>query len=308
MKYPNPRMLLFIGLADAYAAATEYIKFPKDAEVLKEALEFKKFLAHPSLDHHAGFYTDDTEMSAANAHVLIENSAPLTPLMFADAYVREFLRGGKRKGYSASFQALLESGLTSGQELLAKIEPSSKRNGAAMRAVPLGVLKTVEEVLAVAEIQAKVTHNTHEGIFSARTVALMSHFALYEDKPLSGLADYCFERLPLPDLQRFRKVFLHPWPGGPVQSNERDTVAITTVHAVMSLLTQSSCLMDLLKKALQLGGDTDSVAAIAWGIASSRYQNETLPEFLALELEGGSPKTGAKYLCETSEALMAKYA
>ncbi len=209
MKHRNDRLLVYIGIADAYAAATEYLKFPQDQASQDVALRFEGYVSHPTYGIGAGFYTDDTEMSVANAQVLIVQGVSCAPQHFADAYVNEFVYGGRRKGYSRHFQRFLES-VQDGTEFLTKIRPDSNKNGAAMRAMPIGVLPDVLEVISVATMQARLTHNTPEGRFSSRAVAVMSHAALYTDVPLAKLGDCCVGSLPAEDIERFGHVFLEP--------------------------------------------------------------------------------------------------
>lgn len=302
MRNSNPNMLLYIGMGDAYAAAVEYNNTLHDA-----CLMFQQYLSHPTHRNVPGTYTDDTEMSAANAKVLLQYDEPFRPLMFADAYVHEFRRGGCRNGYSRGFQGVLER-VHSGNEFLLTVRPDSNKNGAAMRSVPFGVLPTVEQVLAVATLQARITHDTLEGRFSARAVALMSHAVLYEDMIfLPDLGEYCKQHLPKGDVNCFGYVFDEPWSKGPVKEYHGASVAITTVHAVVDVLARENSLMGIMKRIITWGGDTDSVAAIAWGIASARYQDEKLPAFMERDLEGGNSKTGAVYLRLLGEKLMYKY-
>src|SRR3989344_3663878 len=138
MRYSNPNMLVYIAMADAYAVAVEH-----NRTLEEKCLEFKEYLAHPKHGLPASSYTDDTEMSVGNTQVLLRYDEPFNQLMFADGYVTEFQRGGRRKGYSRGFQGVLEQART-GKELLALIDPISVKNGAAMRAVPIGVLTTRE--------------------------------------------------------------------------------------------------------------------------------------------------------------------
>ncbi len=300
-------MLLFIGIGDAFAAGVEYVDNHKNPELIKRALEFEEYVQHPThSDLFPGAYTDDTEMSVANARVLVEHDFPYNNLMFADSYVREFLRGGGRKGYSRQFQSFLE-GLKSGEEFLARINPNSNKNGAAMRAVPFGVLRTIGHVLEVAELQAKITHNTPEGIFSSRVVALMSHFSLYEDGPLSDLPDYCRSHLPSDSVKIFNKVFTSRWPNSAIDSRLYGSVAIATVHAAIDALTHQKTLLDMMRQIINWGGDTDTVAAIVWGIGSARLRNEEIPDFMESNLERGNENTGAKYLRGIGKVLMEKF-
>lgn len=309
MRYPDDNLLLRIGMADAYAAGAEYLKFPRDNDVRDACLKFQAYVGHPTHGHAPGVYTDDTEMSVANARVLIENEPPYTAEMFANAYVAEFARGNRRNGYAREFQAFLES-VKTGTEFLEKIHPDSYKNGAAMRAVPIGVLRTIPEVLDVATTQARLTHNTFAGCFSARAVALMSHYALYENEPLSSIRGYCLRNLSKDDCRAFGYMFGigAPWSGKPVERTKFVSTAAATVHAVVHLLTRESSLMKMLERLILWGGDTDSVAAIAWGIASPRFQNEQLPDFMEYRLEKGNPYTGAKYLHDLGTQLMTKFA
>lgn len=308
MRNPNRNMLLAIAMGDAYAAATEYIKHPRDDDTRELALLLVGYVGHPSHDMKLAAYTDDAEMSVANARVLTQETSPYTSHMFADAYVAEFQYGGRRNGYSRRFQKLLES-VRSGKELLASINPISNKNGAAMRSVPIGVLSSVHDVLEVATLQARITHDTPEGRFSARAVALMSRFALYEEGEFGApLASYLCEHLPKEDVTKFGRIFRERWDGGPVCGRADTSVAITTVHAVFDLLAHQPSMLDILMQTIRWGGDTDSVAAIAWGIKSARENIDHLPEFFARELEGGNPRTGQERLRNLGENLMSRFA
>lgn len=307
MQWRYDDLLVRIAVADAYAMGTEYIRYERHSGVVRAALAFKGYVQHPThVETLPGMYTDDTEMSVANANVLLASDGPYTKETFADAYVREFKYGGGRKGYSRGFQSLLES-VDSGEELLARVRAGSKKNGAAMRAAVIGVLPTVAQVLEAATVQASVTHDTPEGRFSARMVALMAHGALYaEDLPLDMMATYCVMHLPRCDHGFLGEILERPWKGRVVGTKTRP-VSLTTVHAVFRAVTTGTSLMDMLRMIIEWGGDTDSVAAITWGIASPRFRSEKLPEFMERDLEGGSPRTGAVRLRALGTALMDKY-
>lgn len=305
MRFRNNIMLLCIGMGDAYGMATEYIKLPRDNDVRAQSLRLVGYVKHPTHQDHPGLYTDDTEMSAANTRVLIAHEAPYTKLQFADAYVAEFARGGRRKGYSRGFQALLEE-ISSGTELLERLRPDSDKNGAAMRAVPFGVIREIGPMLEIATLQATITHDTPVGRFSARAVALMSHYALYESGPLNRIGTYCADLLP-PEDAEFLKIFNKPWPGVPVVGGPYGSIGLTSVWSVAHLVSQERSLKDILLRAIRWGGDVDSTAAISWGIASARYQDEVLPEFFHRDLELGNPHTGAPYLIDLGTQLMNKY-
>lgn len=307
MKNPNPNMLLRIGQADACAAACEYLKPRHCRKVTERTVRFTKYVQHPThLDVAPGQYTDDAEMSTANALVLIENGPTYTAYMYADAWVREFARSGGRKGYARGFQKFLE-GVKTGQEFIDRCKGDSDKNGAAMRAAPFGVLPTPELVVQQAILQAMPTHFTPDGLYSSCAVALASHFALHSDEPLSRLPDFLGAHLPPEYLRDNQWTYRTRWPGGEVHRARGKSVALNTVHAAFDQIIHGTSLMGMLKQAIEWGGDTDSVAAIIWGVASARYQDERLPAFLERDLERGDPRTGAAYLKDVGRRLMDKF-
>ncbi len=309
MRNPNPKMLLRIAQGDAYAMAVEYCKRTEHPELFEAVLKFERFHKHPT--HHKlnpGMYTDDTQMSIAVTEALIRDASGcywqnyLTTETFARHFFEAFKRD-PRDGYSRNFQEILERSKTL-DELKANLVPDSNKNGACMRAVPLGVL-CPEEILTVAKAQAVVTHDTWGGIRSAQAVGLMSHFALYESGKFSNLPDYVASYLP--DLDFLSE----PWRGG-VGLQHSDPhgrgIGINTVHAVMTLLIEQPSLMDILRQTVEWRGDTDSVAAVAWGIASARYPNEVIPDFMEQCLEAtGNLKFGPSFLLDLGEQLMYYY-
>ena len=277
---PNPDMLLKIAFGDAYGMSCEYRK-----KNLQEALRFDRYIRHPEWGPEAGFYTDDTQMSIAVSRCLLAGS--LKKEDFAHQFVLCYKRD-QRPGYAPHFQTLLDS-IWTGTELLQKINPASNKNGAAMRSVPLGILPTTDEVLRVAEVQASVTHDTYGGILSSQIVALASHYALYYDEPLSEVREW---------LETVLDRQILDWLGGPVKEPE---VGLATARAVISLIEREESLLGIARTCLTWGGDTDSVLAITWGIASTRMK-EDLPLFFYRDLEGGT--YGKTYLENLGKVLM----
>lgn len=297
MKNPNVNMLVRIAQADAYCMAVEYVK--DKPQLIEEARQFNRYLKHPTHALEPGMYTDDTQMSIAVAEQLLSDDKP-TELSFANHFMHAFLRD-KRDGYSRGFQAILESSST-GQDLLDKLVPTSTKNGATMRSVPLGVIRDVERMLDTAALQASVTHDTREGIVSSQAVAFLSHWALHTNEPFRSACDAMAIRWP-----DFGDAFMVPWRGAVVGHTSRGgyDVGINTVWAVSTLLKEQATLTGILNQVITWGGDTDSVAAIAWGIASTRM-HDFLPSFLESDLEPGR-QYGASFLRDLGSRLMRKY-
>lgn len=296
LRFRNDDMLLRIAQADAYAAAFEFVR---DRSFIAKHHGLEHYVRHPGHEHAAGRYTDDTQMSITVAEALLEDfEGATTPARFAELFLRAFKRD-PRPGYTRGFQKILETvGDTS--ELLATIRGDSEKNGAAMRSVPIGVLWTPQEVLETARQQAAVTHATTIGIFSSQAVALMSHYALYQGDGWDRLTEFCQAHFDDYGRQQFADYDRRRW-NGPVHNP-----ALNTVHAVHTLLTTCYSLKEVLGRAVDFGGDTDSVAAIAVGIASARMR-DPLPEFMERDLEPGGAY-GPVFLKDLGKNLMAKYA
>ena len=297
MKNPNPLMLLRIAQADAYCMATEYLR-PDHQGLIVEARKFTSYLRHPTHALRPGMYTDDTQMSIAVAEQLLSGERS-TALSFANHFMTAFARD-PRDGYSRGFQTILESS-TTGQDLIDRLVPTSTRNGAAMRSVPLGVIPHVNEMLDVAAIQAAVTHDTREGIVSSQAIAFLSNWALYTDEPFRTACDAMVVRWP-----DFAEAFMFPWKGYVADRRQRGghDVGINTVWAVCTLLKEQTTLLGILDRIIEWGGDTDSVAAIAWGIASARMR-EPVPDFLEVGLEPEG-RFGTQYLRDLGVRLMGR--
>ena len=276
-------MLQEIAIADAYGAGFEFAA----PEVIATHNNLHDYVPH-QLYGMLGNYTDDTQMSLALSELLISNS-DWTALNIANQFVRCFKRD-PRQGYSKGFYSLLTQ-VEDGQQLLDSIRAISTRNGAAMRSVPLGVLANKHQLLAYAKQQAIITHNTAIGIASSRAVALSAHFGLYQLGDVSQLP-----------------AFLQSEEVGDWNYDWQHTVtveAFDTVSAALSCLLRHDNQADLLQSCVALSGDTDSVAAIAVGIASCfTSYSKNLPEHLKQTLN--EPQYGMAYLAELDKQLLAK--
>lgn len=264
-------MLFEIAVGDAYGAGFEF----SSREKIELNNTVAAYVPH-ELGIEAGHFTDDTQMSVAVAEVLLSSNA-VSSDDFADAFVRCYKRD-PRKGYAKGLQGLLDE-CDDGPALRQRIRPDSRRNGAAMRSVPLGLIADRQRLAFVAREQAVVTHDSAEGVLSAQAVALMAHYLLYDqaavaDLPQLVMAETGFELL----------------------TNWRDEVecdAIQTLHAVTTALLANRSMAGLLRYCVNFGGDVDSVAAIAMGLASltSEYAPD-IPAALVDGLENGTHGRG----------------
>jgi ADP-ribosyl-[dinitrogen reductase] hydrolase len=141
-------------------------------------------------------------------------------------------------------------------------------------------------------MQARLTHDTPEGIGASAAVALMSHFFLYARGPKAQLVPYLATHVP-------DAPWHTPWKG------TVDTQGYSCVRAALTALLQSSSLSEILERCIAFGGDTDTVACIALGVcASSAEFSHDLPAYLFTGLESGP--FGLDYLRDLDSRLLAQ--
>lgn len=200
-------------------------------------------------------FTDDTVMSLAIANALITSQSEEIP--FEEAAVSSMRRFGLRYpsvGYGPRFGAwLIED----------DPQPyNSWGNGSAMRVSAVGwAFDTLEETEEYAKKSARVTHNHPEGIkgaqataaaiFLARTGTSKERIRTY----LSNRFEYDFDRT----LDDIRPNYHHI-----VSCQESVPEAIIAFF-------ESDGYEDAIRKAVSLGGDSDTIACICGGIAEAYY-------------------------------------
>ena len=135
-------------------------------------------------------------------------------------------------------------------------------NGAAMRVSPIGFMfDTVDEVLAEAKKSAEVTHNHPEGIKGAQAVALAIVLARAGEskeaikQQLTDRFDYDLDRT----LDGIRPVYSF------------EVSAQKSVPEAIICFLESTGYEDAVRNAVSLGGDADTMACIAGGIAEAFY-------------------------------------
>jgi ADP-ribosyl-[dinitrogen reductase] hydrolase len=278
-------MLLELAIGDAYGAGFEYAN-----ENVAKYNTLAGYVRHPKhREILAGMYTDDTQMSIAIAELIVEG-AEWTALNIASKFLECFKRN-ERTGYSGHFYEFLKS-VNSGEEFLERIQPDSDKSGASMRAAPLGIFPTVEEVLERCRIQAAITHNTPDGISAAQASALMSHYFIYQLGSKADLGVWLEKQLPKTHLwdEAYKgKVKAQGW---------------MSVRAAITAVKRNDSLSPLLMDCIAFTGDVDTVATIALAAASNsvEYQQD-LPQVLIDGLE--NRHFGRGYLIELDKKLMA---
>jgi ADP-ribosylglycohydrolase len=208
----------------------------------------------------ASTFTDDTVLTVAVAEAILTDRD-------YEASVRRIGRRYPNSGYGGSFMGWLVRGDAGPY--------NSWGNGAAMRVSPVGfAFDEADTVLAEAKRTAEFTHNHPEGIKGAQATALAMllarqgadktairseitrRFGYDLDRTVDGIRpDYAF--------------------------NES---CQATVPEALAAFLDSDSFEDAVRNAVSLGGDADTLACIAGGVAEAFYKS--IPDAILREVLG----------------------
>ncbi|MDO5559939.1 MAG: ADP-ribosylglycohydrolase family protein [Oscillospiraceae bacterium] len=205
-------------------------------------------------------FTDDTVLLAATCDAILFDPSADTHsfklrnrriLEYAARY-RQFYSRYPHAGYGKMFMEWAQS------RRFYKLR--SFANGAAMRVLPVGyAYKTMEEVLMQAKLSAVCTHNDKDAVRGAQAVAaavFMAHngYSRKEIKDYLMSKHLCRLGFSTEDIKD-GYVF--------------DSAACYSVPPSIVCFLESESYEDAVRKAVSLGGDADTMACIAGGIAEA---------------------------------------
>ena len=136
--------------------------------------------------------------------------------------------------------------------------------------------------------------------------SLMSHFALHVGLPMKRevMGKWLREKLTDSDygIMESCPYYFDVWNGSAVGPE----LGKVTSLICFDLLIECGSLLEILRRTIEIEGDTDSVAAIAMAIGSTRKPDD-LPAFMHNNLEVGT-KFGSKRLKDFGKKLIKKFA
>ncbi len=192
-------------------------------------------------------FTDDTVLTVAVADCILYRSDYAKTL-------RMYGRRYPHAGYGKMFRKWLFSDTP--------LPYNSFGNGSAMRASPVGfAFPTLEEVLAEAKRSAEVTHNHPDGINGAKAVAA-AVFLARQGKGKKAIQDFIEEHF-MYDLHVSLDEIRPEYRFDP-------TCKGSVPQAIVAFL-ESEDYEDAVRKAISIGGDSDTIACITGGIAQAFY-------------------------------------
>ncbi len=224
-------------------------------------------------------FTDDTVLSVAVAHALLHGEDYAVAL-------RRFGQRHPNRGYGSDFYVWMHNEAAGPYR--------SWGNGSAMRVSPVGfAFDTVEEVLREAERSAAVTHDHPEGVKGAQAVALAVFLARTGAgkaairEQTAGRFGYDLGRT----LESIRPHYAF------------DVSCPGSVPESIIAFLESDGVEDAIRKAISLGGDSDTMGCIAGGIAQAFYGGvpdglkAAVRDYLTPDLLAVVDAFGARYGC-----------
>jgi poly(ADP-ribose) glycohydrolase ARH3 len=249
-------------------------------------------------------YTDDTQMMIGVAEALLDDGE-IRPATLVQRFAANY---DPERGYGPGARRILET-VAEGRDwdrLADTIFPGgSFGNGAAMRVAPVGLVFAHDpgRLAEEAAVSARSTHRHPLGIEGARLLALAVALAA-QGQPLDRRAFYrelardCREDEFLWQLRAARKMrdghslgFL----GNSLPAHR------SVVTAIACFTTSPNSFERCVEKAIALGDDTDTLAAMAGSLCGAHLGEAGVPARWVEHLEGG-PK-GVVYLRELAEGL-----
>lgn len=212
----------------------------------------------PLFDARCNF-TDDTVLTVAVADAILSGGS----------YVDSIRKIGRRypdAGYGGAFIRWLQSD---------ESRPyNSWGNGSAMRVSPVGfAFSTEDEVLRQARMTAEITHNHPEGIKGAEATALAVYLARTGHQKgairarIKTLFGYDLDRT-IDEIRPFYSF---------------DVSCQGTVPEAIVAFLDSESYEDAIRNAISLGGDSDTLACIAGGMAEAFYRG--VPDEISAKIE-----------------------
>ncbi len=195
-------------------------------------------------------YTDDTVCTAAISDILLHN-------LPAAETLREWCRRHPGRGYGSMFTQWIDKSN--------KKSYGSCGNGAAMRISPVALhyrTHALEDALMASDRLTEITHDHAEGIKGARATVHATWLALHDEDPAT--IRHIIEKTYHYDLSRT------------VEEIRPDyyfsEICQKTVPEAIVCALESESYRDALRNAISLGGDADTLAAIAGPIAEALHE------------------------------------
>lgn len=228
--------------------------------------------------HKDSCFTDDSVMIAAVCDAILYSDRNISSLDLNSraleyaARFRQYYSRYPSAGFGMMFAEWAQSGKLYKQK--------SYGNGASMRVIPIGyAYKQIEQVKLQAKASCLYTHNHKEAVTGAQAVASVVYLAVhrYSKDEIKRYIEKHFGYPLIGNLSAIKETFMF---------NSRTSYSVPP--AILCFLCSENY-EDAVRKAVSLGGDADTMACIAGGIAEAYYGKipEHMRRFCSLKLDMG---------------------
>ncbi|WP_332448901.1 ADP-ribosylglycohydrolase family protein [Methanoculleus sp.] len=218
-----------------------------------------------------GQYTDDTLQAAALAETLVR-CGRFDPDDFARRLVLVYRAHPEFFGpTSRAVLDLIENGLSPfvAARTAHEARGGSRSNGSVMRGVPVGIVYPPDEVREVSLAASRVTHfDPVAGEASAFVNRMVSGICRGEE--VDAAFRQAFAACPDPELRGLLEDY-RAYPPEPSLD------AVLCTHCAVRVFMEASSFREAVERAVNLGGDADTVGAIVGGLAGARFGFQAIP-------------------------------
>ena len=235
-------------------------------DVVGSRFEFHNYLDKDfELFHHRCEFTDDTVMTCAVAQALMDSREDFSDL--SEKAVTALQRIGRKYpncGYGARFINWM---------FAEDPQPyNSYGNGSAMRISPVGfAARDVEEAKRLSAAVTRISHNHPEGMKGAEATAVaivMARQGKSKEEIRKAMEGYYDLRLTVDEHRR-------KWHG------HGSEICQVSLPQALECFLEGTSFEDVIRNCMSIGGDSDTIAAIAGGIAEAYYG---IPEEIGREV------------------------
>ena len=260
-----------LGAPFEFGAAGQYsARFP-DAEVGGTG----EMIGGGAFHWQPGEFTDDTQMAVALAQSLIECDG-----LDADDVWTRFIAWRRTAGDVGNLtRRALMATRWSGAARAAHdaLSGRSAANGSLMRVTPIAIAWAAADertLITAARAQSALTHHDPDAGWGAAIGAALMRRAILGDDPIDALPEV-LALVDEPQRAEFSALCAESWqPGDDPRSN--GSVYTCLAQAVWAVRHHDT-FADVVRAAIDLGGDTDTVACVAGAIAGARASVQGIP-------------------------------
>ena len=250
-------------------------------DIVGSRFEFKDFKSHDFVFFtDSNRPTDDSLMTLAIAKALLNSHLDESILgELTEKYMHEIARKHPNVGWGYRFYRWVFE--------LDSTRPQSFGNGAGMRISPVGwVAKDEEHLKSLARIVTEITHGHPEGLLGAEAVAMAIFLAR------EGYSkEYIYNRMVkeyYPEIDKFTLDSIRP-----VYSIDERGDWVTcrgSIPQALRAFFEASDFESTIRNAISIGGDADTIAAMAGSVAEAYYgvpadMEDRALEYLSPDLE-----------------------